>query len=241
MKYRSIFVLLVLFAASAFSQTYNIVQKKIDKLDKKLMYTLTLNYPQIESHTNIAQDDFNKFMKSKMQAEEDSVKKWMSDWKNDMTPKDTSYYEEDDSVFYHDANAISVLFYVDTYFSGAAHPSNWSYSVNYDLNANKEMQLSDLLTGAYVNKLSEFCIKDITRQKTENEGVQINEQDDQVKDGAGPKEENFQVFNITPEGLLITFPTYQVASYAEGPFDVLVPYAELKDFIKSGILQKYVK
>jgi hypothetical protein len=242
MKYKFTLFLFVVFTASSFSQTYNIVEKKIEKTDKKLMYTLTLSYPQIEGLNNSAQDGFNSLMKTRMQAEEDSVKKWMKEWKQEMKPTDTSYYEIDDSVFYKDANAVSVLFYVESYFSGAAHPNNWSYSANYDLAVNKEIFLSDLFTGDYVKKLSEYCMKDITRQKRENYAPELNEPDEMIKDGAGPKEENFKVFNATTSGLLITFPTLQVGAYVEGPTDVLIPYNELIEYIKqNGIIQKYLK
>jgi hypothetical protein len=58
--------------------------------------------------------------------------------------------------------------------------------------------------------------------------------------GAGPLEKNFSVFNITKDGLLITFTTYQVASYADGPQEVFIPYRELKDYLNpEGILKGF--
>ena len=46
--------------------------------------------------------------------------------------------------------------------------------------------------------------------------------------GADPILENYRNWNITADGLLISFDPYQVAAYAAGPQTVLVPYGELQ-------------
>ena len=51
------------------------------------------------------------------------------------------------------------------------------------------------------------------------------------EEGAAPTAENYQIWNLTPEGLLITFDPYQVAPYAAGTQEVLVPYLELLEII----------
>jgi hypothetical protein len=50
--------------------------------------------------------------------------------------------------------------------------------------------------------------------------------------GAGPRADNYRAWNITRKGLWITFDPYQVAAYAAGPQNILVPYSVLKDIIK---------
>ena len=52
-------------------------------------------------------------------------------------------------------------------------------------------------------------------------------------EGAKPTVENYRNWNIAPEGLRITFDTYQVAPGAAGPQMVMVPYAELKSVVDS--------
>ena len=58
---------------------------------------------------------------------------------------------------------------------------------------------------------------------------------DHVTRGTQPSTTNFNAFNLTPRGVLVTFDEYQVGCYAEGPSEILVPYSELPH-IKSEIL-----
>ena len=44
--------------------------------------------------------------------------------------------------------------------------------------------------------------------------------------------DNYQNWNVTKKGIYITFDPYQVASYAEGPKHVIVPFSALKDMLK---------
>ncbi|MFO7584726.1 MAG: DUF3298 domain-containing protein, partial [Anaerolineales bacterium] len=48
--------------------------------------------------------------------------------------------------------------------------------------------------------------------------------------GAEPLPENYRNWNLTYEGLLITFDEYQVAPYAAGMQQVLVPFDVLENY-----------
>jgi hypothetical protein len=115
---------------------------------------------------------------------------------------------------------LSVLFYVDGYVMGAAHPFHYDHTLNYDLGEARVLSLAELFEpGAdYLAVLSQYSLTDLRRQ-----GVL------EWEDGALPAAENFQRWSITPEGLLISFDEYSVAPYAAGPQAVLVPYSVLED------------
>lgn len=117
---------------------------------------------------------------------------------------------------------VSVLFYVDGYVMGAAHPFHYSYSVNYDVDQARVLGLRDLFLPDtdYLEILSRYCLDDLTEQ-----GVLAWEE------GALPAPENYQQWNIAPEGLLISFDEYTVAPYAAGPQSVVVPYAVLEGIL----------
>jgi hypothetical protein len=53
----------------------------------------------------------------------------------------------------------------------------------------------------------------------------------EIMRGAAPTVQNYQSWMITPQGLKFTFDPYQVASYAEGPQEVVVPYRAFKSLI----------
>jgi hypothetical protein len=172
-------------------------------------------------------------VKKRMEAERDSFIVWMKDWEiNDYNQDFSSEYEITFTSEFSDNKLISVFFSVYSYFAGAAHPNTSCFSINYDLENNKEAMLRDLLISGWENKISEICLREIIKQKKEM-GIEPSEW---LSDGAGPKEENFQVFNIKKDSLVITFPTYQVGAYVEGPSDVSISYSEIKDIINQNNL-----
>ncbi len=121
-------------------------------------------------------------------------------------------------------NIISVKFTVDIYLEGAAHPGKHTRVLTYDLEAGSDVLMDQLfLRGSdYLKSISAYCINEL-------KGRDIGFQDFSI--GAEPSPENYANWNITPDGLLITFDEYQVAAYAAGAQTVMVPYAELQAVI----------
>jgi hypothetical protein len=118
---------------------------------------------------------------------------------------------------------ISVLFYFYEY-SGGAHPNTTTNSFNYDLNRNEALRLPDLFApkANYLKTISDYCIKELKKLKTV----------ETAEEGAGPDLEKFKSWNIAPSGLRITFDRYQVAAYAAGDHEVVIPFATLKPLLK---------
>jgi hypothetical protein len=243
MKYILILFVCFVFAFNSFAQSYKIERKEIKKENKKPKWELELIYSELGGNPGAGQDGYNRLIKQLMNAEKDTFAVWMKDWEvSKDAPKDMgSYYDVWDTIWTLDQKLVSTQFSVESYFLGAAHPNHDSYSVNYDLEQGKEIKLNDLFTGDYLKFLSDYCIKEVLKQQREFDST-LTKPDETLLEGAGPKEENFKVFNFLAEGFQITFPTYQVGSYAEGPHDVLIPYALLKDYVKKGShLERFVK
>lgn len=130
---------------------------------------------------------------------------------------------------------VSIKFESEGYVEGMAHPYHVSRSLNYDLETGEEISLDSLFTSdsSYLQVIADYCAAQL---QTRDIGFT-----DIFTDGAKPAAENYQVWNITPDGLLITFNEYQVAPYAAGPQTVLVPYAELASIINpQGALAGYL-
>ena len=110
------------------------------------------------------------------------------------------------------------------YSDGAAHPGLYSLTLNYDLDQGRELALGDLFipNSNYLEVIADYCNTELSRQPG-FEGP--------FTDGAKPTLENYKNWNITPEGLLITFEMYQVLPGASGPQQVLVPYSQLKEVL----------
>jgi hypothetical protein len=110
------------------------------------------------------------------------------------------------------------------YSDGAAHPGLNSITVNYDLGQGKELALSDLFlpNSNYLEVISNYCFTELSKQPFF---------DSTFQEGAKPTAENYRNWNISKDGLIITFDEYQVAPYAAGPQTVVVPYSALQAVI----------
>jgi hypothetical protein len=115
-------------------------------------------------------------------------------------------------------NIMSLRFLINFYFDGAAHPNSYTLIFNYDLVNGQQLNLHQLFNpGAdYLGPIAAYCKGQLSlRDIAYFEG------------GADPVLENYRNWNITTDGLLISFDPYQVAAYAAGPQVVLIPYADL--------------
>lgn len=137
---------------------------------------------------------------------------------------------------YADKNLISLLVW-SYQFTGGAHGNSASTTFNYDLNSGRMLKLADLFqpNSGYLKVISAYCVTTLTKELGDVDA-------EWLRNGAGPKAENFKSWNVTPDGLQITFDAYQVAAYALGPQEVVIPYSALKTVIKpDGALAALVK
>ena len=225
----------------AFTGDADITSKQIKESNKKLMYEIAVQYPQITG----ANPNFEKFNQAARASATSNVVKF----KKDMQPETEEESRPEGSmgsdltvsyeVTLAQDDLVSVKFDVSSYYQGAAHPNSFSAVLNYDLKNGKQLKLSDLFKpGAkYLQALANYCIADLKKQ-TESKGLL----EDQIESGASAKGQNYQSWNITRRGLGITFDSYQVGPYAAGPQFVLVPYSTLKDLINpDGPIAQFAK
>lgn len=121
-------------------------------------------------------------------------------------------------------NLVSILFLETSYYDGAAHPGHIYFSYIFDLSNGKEIKLADIFAADDVyGPLSQLA----TQQLRASFVKQDIDEGGWFPDGAAPKEENFQVYTLTNEGLVLSFNEYQVAPYAAGPQKVVIPFNKL--------------
>ena len=234
----SFLLLLAIVVAGGFyfyqTKTSQFVIQDKQIADNTTPFVIKISYPYINGL-----DDFNRKVKT-------IIDKEISDFKtnsleNDKAVKDTDptdyakyprTYELDISYDKGqvDGNIVSAMFNVYN-FEGGAHGASYFVPLNYNVKTKTEIKLVDLFAGQsdYLQKISEFCIKDLTKQITDKLG---DTSGTWIKDGAGPKEENFQFFLIGPpckdsqlcrSMIIFYFPQYQVAFGAAGDFKVTMP------------------
>ena len=121
-------------------------------------------------------------------------------------------------------------------FTGGAHGMTQYSTLNLRLSpqgAPVPVKLGDLFSSQEqaLAKLSELCIADLKKQKA---GFVVDGMVDSLD------WEMLSHFSLSPAGILFLFEPYAVAPYAEGTFDVLIPFDALTSVLKPDALQGIV-
>jgi Protein of unknown function (DUF3298)/Deacetylase PdaC len=216
-------------------------ERKEESANKKLRYEIDTALPQLAGAGDARVEKFNQAAAKLVAARTGEFKKTADEMareeaaatqgaKSSRPPNSLSVNYE---VTAADKDFISVLFTFFEY-SGGAHPNTTTESFNYDLNRNAPVRLADLFTpnSNYLKVISDYSVRELKKLDTVSS----------VENGAGPKIENFHSWNITPNGLKITFDPYQVGPYVAGAHEAVVPYSVLKPIIKpDGLLARFAK
>jgi len=220
-----------------------LVLKEQTEENNKQKLTIDTAYPQLAGGDATRAEAFNKAVGDFVTSQTAEFKK---QHKADLAEIAASAADADRpgyalEISYHtpyaDKNLISLLVW-SYQFTGGAHGNSFSTTFNYDLSSGRMLKLDDLFqpNSNHLRLISDYCLKTLTKEL----GAVADA--NWLKEGAGPKAENFKSWNITPDGLQITFDAYQVAAYVFGPQEVIVPYSVLKAIIKSdGVLAAFVK
>jgi hypothetical protein len=111
------------------------------------------------------------------------------------------------------------------YYDNASQPGLYNIPINYDLEQGKELVLDDLFmpNSNYLEVISDYCVAELVKR-----GLNYGS----IYGATYPIPYNYSDnWNITPEGLMITFNQTEVAPREAGPQTVIVPHSELKTVI----------
>jgi hypothetical protein len=138
---------------------------------------------------------------------------------------------------------LAIEFSVGSYYAGAAHPNTNTHTLNFKLHPSTQLEVPDLFqpSSNYLTVLSEYCVADLHKQQPSRwygpreraEELEVRK-DEWILSGAGPQSSNFERFVILKGGMRIFFDPYQVGSYAEGKYDVFLPYHVLAPILKES-------
>jgi len=227
----------------AFTGDVEIVSKQIKESNKKLMYEIAAQYPQISGGANPNLEKFNQAARASVTRKVAEFKKSVQPDEEEEEPRPEGSMGSDLSVGYTVALAqddlVSISFNVGSYFQGAAHPNSFSEVLNYDLKNGKQLKLSDLFKpgSKFLQVIATYCIADLKKQ-AKDKGLL----DEEIEKGAAASAKNYDSWTITRRGLGIHFDAYQVGPYAAGPQFVLVPYSNVKDLISTdGPIAQFAK
>jgi Protein of unknown function (DUF3298) len=174
--------------------------------EKNEYYTINAVYPKTNS------DAITKYFK-------DYVEEQIAQFK-----KDTSWVTEIDSsskgdlsfdIDYKSVPSVLVQNYIFTLnsYTGGAH----GMQVRKTFSFNKDGQLLTI-SNLFKNSTDDFPVfaRLVQKELLKREGANS----EWIADGAGPKEENYQAFVVTDNGITILFDPYQVAPWSDGAIDI---------------------
>jgi hypothetical protein len=158
-------------------------------------------------------------------------------------PKVPSYYISSFEVVAQTERYVSLLSTEEFYTLGAVHPAHGRLTFIFDKKTKTlvEPPLLFNTTSDYLKILSTLSKASFDeRKKTTTDAPVIDTSS--TNNGFDPINSNFSKMLPTPEGLVIYFDEYQIAPYADGPQEVVIPYEKLRDVIdKNGVLGEMIK
>lgn len=196
--------------------------------------SVELEYPEL-SASILGAGDFNSHAKVQVIQARDEFIRAINEFDYGSIPSGLgSYLSSSFAIASLTADLISVRFFMQSYYRGAAHPNSWTEVVNFKLGvAPKRLYLEDVFVDLElgVRILSSYCKRELLTPTQDRPARSAPG----VESGAGPDPRNFRPFNLTPHGILVSFDPYTVASYAEGPSEVTVPYEDLSDALNPDL------
>ncbi len=129
---------------------------------------------------------------------------------------------------------ITYVYNIST-FTGGAHGSDNVFPITF--NERQEIvNVEEILPVAKIEKVAKLAVIDLAKQKrsrmlslgmSEKEIKTLQKNDNFLTEGTKPTRDNFSNVWRKGDNLVIYFGQYQVASYAEGVFEVEIPLASI--------------
>ncbi len=194
-----------------------------------ITYTLEVNVPLLRAPdpNDAPTTGFNAVVQSAVDEMTSAFVKDLELYPPDpaFTAGTTSFFLVNATRFALTQRIVSLRLDVGGYVAGAAHPYSFSRTVNYDLQANRELALADLFRPDedYLTTIADY-----SRTELENTDFFAG-----FESGADPIEEDYRSWNWSAEtpSLVITFDPYQVGPYAAGPQEIKIPIDNLNGLL----------
>jgi hypothetical protein len=242
----------------AFKSSAKLIPKRILIEVPKAFISIDAVYPELSGVEGA--DIFNQKIRGLIDEKISDFRKDLSDFRKYRNKKDIESMKKvkfpdslwiDYDVTFADENIISVNFTISTSFYGMAHPNHSSFTYNFDFRKKAPLALHEIFTenADYLSRLSKLCEEKVKRKRlrrlSEIDKTSINLSEgelENIKTGTAPDLENYSAWALTEKGILIIFPPYQVGPYAEGFFEILVTYDEIKDILrKDGPVKVFLR
>lgn len=218
---------------------WGIHDRVIEEKNHELGYSIEVHYPEISSHPNTQPGDVvnakvqrfvqmvMKDFKERVPADDANLRDFPSEMrKNRLKVTYLSYMATPNQD-----TLISLRFKTKTLFSGHSLYTYQYDVMNDNLSQQKTLELSSLFreNTDYLERISRYCNKKL-EQRWKIDMPLLPE----AIEGTAPKEENFRLWNLRPNGILITYTEAQLEPYSPHSQSVLVPFVVLNPILAPG-------
>jgi hypothetical protein len=126
---------------------------------------------------------------------------------------------------------LSVEFIGYSYDGSASRHVQDSFTLNYDLASGQQLKLSDIFKprSNYLEVISSYCQNELSKdtpRALNNEAL-------------APSAKNFEHWQITSNGILLSFQGCKVASCSDGDLIVQIPFSRLESVLNAGVPGKF--
>ena len=202
-----------------------VMPEEIKLKSTRLKYEIDVSYPQIlgsdEPYIRRLNQRFKQLATEDYQWQLHPTKKDLRQWENAPAPSNSMDLDYD--VVLANDSLLSVSFTGYSYGIGAAHAVEFSFTVNYDLAARKELELSDIFKprSKYLEFLAEYCKADLAKSISP------------IFDGSPEaKAESFKSWYFTDDGIAINFDACSVSGCSEGAAVVNISCEALQSWLR---------
>lgn len=117
----------------------------------------------------------------------------------------------------------------DEYYTGGAHGGSGVYFINVNPKTGKEFTLDNLLKPGYQEPLRQAGNKIFRQVRALADTASLSQN---AFEFPSDQFELNQNYGFKQEGIVFFYNSYEIAPYAAGPTEVLIPYEELKEWMR---------
>lgn len=185
------------------------------KLRREIAATVSMGNPEAEG-------------KSMKQIGDEFVQDY-DDFKKEMPDASGGWYYNADVNVEVSTDTLISLTVAEDYFTGGAHGGSGTYFININPSTGAEFTLDNLLKSGYQEHLTKIGEEVFRKVHEIPDTASLNENYFEFPDDKFQLNQNY---GFRREGIVFYFNNYEIAPYAAGPTEIVIPYETIKDWLK---------
>lgn len=153
------------------------------------------------------------------------------EFKNDMPDAPMGWHYSSEVKVEVMTDTLLSLSVQEEFYTGGAHGGYGTYFINVKPSTGAEFTLDDFLKPGYEEPLTALGEKIFRKEREIPDTASLNENYFEFPDDKFELNKNY---GFKKEGIVFYFNSYEIAAYAAGPTEVIIPYEELRALIKGG-------